>query len=59
MNLGIVIRKWRLMNEMSLRNASKIIGIPYVTLNRLEMGYEPMGHTLRVVLNWLLSPRKL
>lgn len=57
-NLGIVLKKWRLMNELSLRGASKIIGIPFVTLNRLEMGYEPMGKTLRVVLSWLLQDRK-
>lgn len=56
MRLGTVLRKWRLMNELSLRDAAKEIGIPFVTLMRLEHGYDPLGRTLRVVLNWLLAP---
>lgn len=58
MKLGRVINKWRLMSELTLRQAAKQIGIPHCTLMRLEMGHSPRAETLREVLAWLLAEWK-
>lgn len=55
MKLGEVLKDWRWANKLGLREAAKLIGIPYVTLMRLEHGYSPEGKTLAMVLNWLLK----
>lgn len=55
MRLGEVIRKWRKMSDVGIRDISSEIGISHGTLSRIERG-EPMeGETLAKVLHWLLS----
>ena len=54
MQIGKVIKKWRLMSELTLRQAAKQIGIGHCTLMRLEMGHSPRAETLRAVLIWML-----
>jgi transcriptional regulator with XRE-family HTH domain len=59
MMLSEVLRKWRAMRELTLRDASKAIGISAPTLMRLEHGRQPDGKTLSKVMRWLLSdPRR-
>lgn len=53
MNLGIVLRKWRVMSELDLRRAARLIGINHVALMRLEHGSKPNADTLLTVLAWL------
>lgn len=55
MKLGTVIRKYRVTNELTLREVGQEIGIGAATLMRLEQGRDPDGATLAKVLHWLLS----
>jgi transcriptional regulator with XRE-family HTH domain len=55
MKLGKVIHKYRINNELTLRELAQEIGIGAATLMRLEQGRDPDGATLAKVLNWLLS----
>jgi transcriptional regulator with XRE-family HTH domain len=55
MKLGEVLRKYRVMNELTLREVGKEIGIGAATLMRLEQGHVPDGTTLAKVLQWLLA----
>jgi len=57
MNLGIVLRKWRLMSELDLRSAAAEIGVDPATLHRVERGRMPSAETLRTILIWLMSGR--
>ena len=58
MNLGIVMKKYRLMMELDLRTLGKEIGIGASTLMRLEMGHDPDYRTFKKVLDWLSLPQK-
>jgi len=55
MKLGDVIRRYRIMSELTLREVGKDIGIGAATLMRLEHGLEPDGRTLAKVLMWLMQ----
>ena len=55
MRLGEVIRKWRVMSELSVRDAAAIIGISATTLHRFESGDDVDGRTLITVLKWLMA----
>jgi predicted transcriptional regulator len=55
MKLGKVIRKYRVTNELTLREVSKEIGIGAATLMRLEQGRDPDGPTLVKLIAWLCS----
>lgn len=55
MKLGTVIRKFRVTNEMTLRQVGKEIGIGPATLMRIEQGRDIDGATLAKVLGWLMS----
>lgn len=56
MKLGVVIRRYRVTNELTLREVGKEIGIGAATLMRLEQGRDPDGQTLAKVLQWLFAP---
>ena len=58
MRLGEVIRKWRMMSELSIRDAAAMIGIPATTMHRLESGDDVDGRTLIAVLTWLMAHEK-
>lgn len=58
MKLGTVIRKYRVTNELTLREVGKEIGIGAATLMRLEAGREPDGRTIAKVLAWLFKDEK-
>lgn len=56
--LGIVLRKWRTMEERQMRDVAKEIGVSASTLCRLEAGKDTDAQTLMRILNWLLVPKK-
>lgn len=58
MKLGKVIKKYRLISELTLREVGKEIGIGAATLMRLEQGREPDGQTIAKILAWLFSDEK-
>ena len=57
-NLGRVLKCWRLISDLTLRDAGKRLGIGYSTLLRIEMGHAPDMHTLLRILNWMDSKEK-
>lgn len=56
MRLGSVLRKYRLMQEMTVRELAAEIGISFPTLSRMENGLGVDAATLMKVLNWLTFP---
>lgn len=55
MKLGKVLRQYRRMNDLSLRDQAKVFGIGAATLMRIEQGMDFDGKTLAKILNWILS----
>lgn len=55
MKLGEVIRRWRKMSDLGVREAAKEIGVSHGTLSRIERGFPMDGATLARVLKWLLT----
>lgn len=55
MKLGQVLRKYRRVRDIGLREMAKEFQIGAATLMRIEQGYDMDGKTLAKILNWLLS----
>lgn len=55
MRLGHVVRKYRLMTELTLRGLASEIGIAASSLMRLDQGHMPDSATLGKVLTWLMK----
>lgn len=55
MRLGKVIRYWRKMSDIGIREAASQIGISHGTLSRIERGEAMEGETLAKVLGWLMA----
>ena len=55
MRLGKVIRYWRKMSDIGIREAAQQIGISHGTLSRIERGEAMEGETLAKVLGWLMA----
>lgn len=54
--LGGVLRDWRLMNRLTVREVCKVIGIKSAsTLCRLENGKACDAETLARILSWLMG----
>ena len=58
MKIGEVIRKWRLMSDLTLREAGKQIGLNHSTLSRIECGHMPDAETLATCIMFLISAPK-
>lgn len=58
MRLGNVIRKWRIVEEESLRDIAKQMGMPHATLDRVEKGEACNSDTLAKILLWLIGKAK-
>ena len=58
MRLGKVIRYWRKMSDIGIREAAQQIGISHGTLSRIERGEAMEGETLAKVLGWLMSKER-
>lgn len=52
--LGDVLRKYRHMRELGIREMAKEIGVSYPTLHRIESGRVCDASTLKKILIWLL-----
>jgi DNA-binding XRE family transcriptional regulator len=57
MRLGLLIKKWRLVNEIGPRELASEIGIAPATLYRIESGRALDALTLLKILNWLCNPK--
>lgn len=55
MELGRIIRKYRVTSELTLREVGKEVGISAATLMRVEEGRNPDGNTLAKILAWLFK----
>lgn len=51
-NLGEVLRRWRLVEDLDLRTASQRIGISAATLMRIEQGRQLRQETFLTLLTW-------
>lgn len=58
MRLGNVFRRWRLAEDLTLREVSKDVGVPISTLARFEVGEPCDGKTLTAILLWLFGKEK-
>lgn len=55
-NLGTVLRKWRMMSEISVRDAAKTFGINPSTLIRLELNKGGIsGTTVARIMKWFFA----
>ena len=57
-NLGVLLRRWRLFEDLSLRQSSKTLGIGAATLMRLEAGRTPDVETWFKIQAWLFAPNQ-
>lgn len=57
MNLSHVLRGWREAEDIEVREAARMIGIPFTTLSRIERGFPMDGATLAKIVRWLLEAR--
>jgi transcriptional regulator with XRE-family HTH domain len=55
MRLGTVLRKWRTMEELSVREVAKQIGTSSATLYRVETGQPCDSGTMAAILLWLIG----
>jgi transcriptional regulator with XRE-family HTH domain len=55
MRLGSVLRKYRTMREITVRDLAKEMGISFPTLSRIEHGLPMDATTLMKILNWLMA----
>lgn len=53
-NLGRLIRCWRLIEELDLRSAGKLLGISAPSIMRIEQGREFDASTLLKLMNWMM-----
>ncbi len=50
-----MLRKWRTMSEITMRDAAASIGISQATLSRIERGENMDGAVLAKIITWLLA----
>jgi len=55
MRLGEIIRKWRLLSDITVSAAAQRIGIAASTLVHIEQGKVPDGKTLLKLMAWLFG----
>jgi len=59
-NLGHVLKRYRAIEDLSVRDMAKEIGVHYVTLSRLERGDgKPSYETWIKITNWLGKEREV
>ena len=58
MQLGKVLRKWRVGSELPLREVADEIGIHFSTLARIEKGLTPPADALIKIVLWLVKPEE-
>ena len=55
MKVAVLLKAWRNREELSIREASDILGISRATYYRIEQGHAMDGDTLAHLLCWLLT----
>lgn len=55
MRLGQLIRRWRAMEEIGVRDAAMQIGVSHGTLSRIERGLPVDGLTFIKLMRWLFE----
>ena len=55
MKLGVLLRKYRAMQELTVRDLAAQIGIPHATLSRVENGENLDAQNLMKIFNWLVA----
>ena len=58
MRLGDILRKWRIMSELTVREVAVQIGILPSTYCRIENGKAMDGRTLAAVMKWMTEEPK-
>jgi transcriptional regulator with XRE-family HTH domain len=56
-NLGRVLRRRRINEEIGIREAAKQMGVSSATLLRIEQGKAVNASTMIRVLNWLIGEK--
>jgi transcriptional regulator with XRE-family HTH domain len=55
MRLGEVIKRWRKMSDINIRDAARSMKIAPATLSRIENGKDADSKTLAAILTWLMG----
>lgn len=58
LRLGKVLKNWRKLEDMTVRDAAHQIGISHVTLARIEDGESPGSVTFMKILNFVMTEIK-
>jgi transcriptional regulator with XRE-family HTH domain len=58
MKLAELLRKWRKMSDLSVRDVANQIGLKVATYSRIERGYPMDAATLVKVMAWMFSESK-
>lgn len=53
-NLGTLLRRWRLVEDIGVRELASRIGVSCATISRMERGHAMDADTLVKVLVWLM-----
>lgn len=56
MKLGDVLKKWRVMSQLTLDQVSTQMNLTVPTLCRVESGKPMDGKTLAAIMGWLTMP---
>lgn len=57
MRLGKIIRRWRQIEDLGIREVAKEIGVTHGTLSRIERGENMDGRTLAKIFLWLTEEK--
>jgi transcriptional regulator with XRE-family HTH domain len=55
MQIGKVLRDWRRIEDIGVREAGKQIGLSHGTVSRIERGEQIDAATMMKLLNWLFK----
>ena len=58
MQIALLLKKWRLINDIDMKRLSGEIGISAATLYRIEAGHDVDGATLMKIFNWLTAKER-
>lgn len=57
MMVGTMIRCWRRIEDIGIREAAKEIGVSHGTLSRIERGDQMDAYTMMKLLRWLFEAK--
>ena len=57
-NLGVVLRRWRTMGELTIREAAALAGMNHTTWFRIEEGRAMDAATMVKLLKWMMEEAK-